>query len=262
MASVSERLADVNPHSIWQQVPFKLHSSFSTSVGNLLNKIEQVKPFVKAVDLITPPRHKRPPPKAEDVSERNNKLRDKYYALMKRKDYPRWLTERAKLSVNKHFGKIRASLEISDVLVLGGSPACGKSTQLPLLILESAILKKQGAGCSILVVHPRRVTAVTCAEFAAKQLNETVGDEIIRVWEHPSDPLPEHGGYITYVTAGTLLEAFGQEGKVADVLDGLSHVIVDEVSSTCTQILNIFNEWYRANRCKKMMRQAIWLSGW
>ncbi|KAJ3048140.1 hypothetical protein HK097_010849 [Rhizophlyctis rosea] len=222
---------DINPNSIWQPFQFKLSSSFSTAVGSFLDKINQAKPYHKSVDLRDPPRHKRTAPKPDEIAARDNTLHNKHASSIQK----RWIRlTRPAPPVMKHISKIINCLEVGDILLLSSPPGCGKSTQLPLLIFETAILKRQGAGCSILVVHPRRVTAVTCAEFAARQLGEGVGGDVVRFWEVPGDRVPEQGGFVTYVTAATLVEAFGQDGRVADVLEGVSCVIVDEVQEADT----------------------------
>ena len=59
-------------------------------------------------------------------------------------------------------------------LVLEAPPGAGKTTQVPLALLEAPWCK----GKKILMLEPRRVAARAAASFMAKQLGENVGDTV------------------------------------------------------------------------------------
>jgi len=66
---------------------------------------------------------------------------------------------------------IRASLAAHPRLVLEAPPGAGKTTQVPVALLDAPWL----AGRKLLMLEPRRVAARAAAGFMAKQLGEAVG---------------------------------------------------------------------------------------
>ena len=69
---------------------------------------------------------------------------------------------------------ITASLSAHPRLVLEAPPGAGKTTQVPLALLQAAWL----AGNKIVMLEPRRVAARSAAVFMAKQLGEDVGQTV------------------------------------------------------------------------------------
>jgi len=67
--------------------------------------------------------------------------------------------------------QIVASLAAHPRLVLEAPPGAGKTTQLPLALLDAAWL----AGTKIVMLEPRRIAARAAAQFMAQQLGEEVG---------------------------------------------------------------------------------------
>ncbi len=70
--------------------------------------------------------------------------------------------------------QIRASLAAHPRLVLEAPPGAGKTTQVPLSLLEEAWL----GGRKIVMLEPRRVAARAAAGFMAGQLGEAVGETV------------------------------------------------------------------------------------
>jgi len=66
------------------------------------------------------------------------------------------------------------SLDAHPRLVLEAPPGAGKTTQVPLALLDAAWL----AGAKIVLLEPRRVAARSAAMFMARQLGEEVGDTV------------------------------------------------------------------------------------
>jgi len=67
--------------------------------------------------------------------------------------------------------EIRASLAVTSRLVLEAPPGAGKTTQVPLALLDAPWL----AGQKILMLEPRRIAARAAAQFMAQQLGEEIG---------------------------------------------------------------------------------------
>jgi len=69
---------------------------------------------------------------------------------------------------------VLASLARHPRLVLEAPPGAGKTTQVPLALLDAGWL----AGKKILVLEPRRIATRAAAEFMAEQLGEAVGETV------------------------------------------------------------------------------------
>jgi ATP-dependent helicase HrpB len=70
--------------------------------------------------------------------------------------------------------EIRQALSAGTRLVLEAPPGAGKTTQVPLALLDAEWL----SGRSIVMLEPRRVAARAAAQFMAKQLGEAVGETV------------------------------------------------------------------------------------
>lgn len=70
--------------------------------------------------------------------------------------------------------EIRSSLAIHPRLVLEAPPGAGKTTQVPLALLDAAWLD----GRKIVMLEPRRIAARAAAQFMARQLGEEVGETV------------------------------------------------------------------------------------
>ena len=70
--------------------------------------------------------------------------------------------------------QIQASLAAHPRLVLEAPPGAGKTTQVPLALLDADWLD----GRKIVMLEPRRVAARAAAGFMAKQLGEAVGETV------------------------------------------------------------------------------------
>src|SRR5690606_26511016 len=70
--------------------------------------------------------------------------------------------------------EVRAALASGTRLVLEAPPGAGKTTQVPLALLDAPWL----AGRRIVLLEPRRVAARAAAGFMARQLGEEVGGTV------------------------------------------------------------------------------------
>jgi len=78
------------------------------------------------------------------------------------------------LPISQFLPQIKKSLSQANNLVLQAEPGAGKSTALPLNLLDCDCLK----GKKIVMLEPRRIAAKTIAHYLAKQLGEKVGQRI------------------------------------------------------------------------------------
>ena len=111
------------------------------------------------------------------------------------------------------------------------STGSGKTTQVPQLLLDDFILRKQGSRCNIICTQPRRIAAISVAERIAKERGEALGDTVgyqVRFQSH----LPKPHGSILFCTTGVLLMRL--QTALKDIsgdsfLDNVSHILMDEV---------------------------------
>lgn len=80
----------------------------------------------------------------------------------------------ARLPIEDQLPAIRSALEARTRLVLEAPPGAGKTTRVPLALLDAAWL----AGRRILMLEPRRIAARSAARFMAESLGEAVGETV------------------------------------------------------------------------------------
>ena len=118
---------------------------------------------------------------------------------------------------------IRASLAAHPRLVLEAPPGAGKTTQVPLALLDAPWL----AGRRIVMLEPRRVAARAAAGFMARQLGEAVGETVgyrIRFENRVSARTR-----IEVVTEGILTRMLQDDPELGGSgLDGVGALLFDE----------------------------------
>ncbi|CAG0917375.1 unnamed protein product [Notodromas monacha] len=142
------------------------------------------------------------------------------------------------LPVNKYQSVIVDAVRENPVVVLSGDTGCGKSTQVPQIILDELISQRMGADASIIVAQPRRISAISLAKRIAYERRERVG-ETIGYQVRLDARLPETSrGSIVFCTGGILLRKIMND----PTLEGVSHVILDEAHErdVTTDILMVF----------------------
>ena len=110
--------------------------------------------------------------------------------------------------------------------IIIGATGSGKTTQVPQILLEDAINDRRVADCNIICTQPRRIAATSVARRVAEErlerIQETVGYHV-----RFDARVPKLGGSITYCTTGILLQQL--QHSPDEVLDSISHIIIDEV---------------------------------
>lgn len=100
---------------------------------------------------------------------------------------------------------------------------CGKTTQVPQLVLDDMILKGCGAEANMIVTQPRRISAIGVSHRIASERCERIGETVgysIRMENKRSAKTR-----ILLCTTGILLRRLQCDPDLASV----SHVFVDEV---------------------------------
>lgn len=122
------------------------------------------------------------------------------------------------LPISQYTSEIIAQLNTSNALVLQAEPGAGKSTALPLALLDGLALNGQ----KILLLEPRRVAVKSIACYLAKQLGEAVGQRI--GYQIKNDRKVSSETVLEIITEGILTRRLQQDPELNDI--GL--VIFDE----------------------------------
>ncbi|KAG7344957.1 ATP-dependent helicase HrpA [Nitzschia inconspicua] len=137
-----------------------------------------------------------------------------FYHLMKqRESLPAYMMEK----------ELVETIRSNQITVVAGATGCGKTTQVPQLVLDSLILNDEGASANIIVTQPRRISAVGVSERIAQERCEKVGDTCgysIKLEKKVSAKTR-----LLLCTTGILLRRLQCDPDLASV----SHIFVDEV---------------------------------
>ncbi|KAF6017327.1 YTHDC2 [Bugula neritina] len=110
----------------------------------------------------------------------------------------------------------------NQVVLVSGETGCGKTTQVPQMILDSCCESR--LPCRIICVQPRRIAALSMAGRVAAERGEEVGQIVGYQIRLESRVSPKT--LLTYCTNGVLLRTLiAAENALATV----THVIVDEI---------------------------------
>ena len=116
-------------------------------------------------------------------------------------------------------GRIAEKVQENPITLITGDTGCGKSTQVPRILLESM----RGR---ILCTQPRRLAVMGVASRVAEELGETLGGDIVG-YHVGNQRAGDDGTRLMFATAGVVLEILKKEGL--RVLARYSAIIVDEV---------------------------------
>lgn len=152
----------------------------------------------------------------------NDDVRKAWEDVVKSEKYTKLLETRQKLPSYMMKDEIVTAVERNRVLVLVGSTGCGKTTQVPQFILDSLIQEGHGATTQILITQPRRVAAMSVASRVSVERAEdgSVGYAV------RGESKMSRRTKLLFCTTGVALRRLGLGG---DGLEGLTHIIVDEV---------------------------------
>ena len=115
------------------------------------------------------------------------------------------------LPIAEFLPQISQSLSTSNNLVLQAEPGAGKSTALPLSLLDAPWL----AGKKILMLEPRRVATKSIAHYLARQRGEPLGKRI--GYQVKNDRKITRTTQLEIVTEGILTRRIQQDPELADV---------------------------------------------
>ncbi|KAL3807673.1 hypothetical protein ACHAXA_000319, partial [Cyclostephanos tholiformis] len=160
---------------------------------------------------------------AEKCSMGNGRHRNNRHTGDSAKQFQLMLDQRSKLPAFKMRDKLISTIHQNQVTVVSGDTGCGKTTQVPQLILDDLIMNNRGAEANIIVTQPRRISAIGVSERIAAERCEKIGQSVgysIRLESKRSNKTR-----LLLCTTGILLRRLQCDPDLASV----SHVFVDEV---------------------------------
>ncbi|KAG5447016.1 ATP-dependent DNA/RNA helicase dhx36 [Clonorchis sinensis] len=155
--------------------------------------------------------------------------------------YRQMLQIRQKLPAYVRRKEIIDAVRSNQVVVISGETGCGKTTQIPQLILEDEITRGNGSVTRIVVTQPRRISAISVAERVAAERGETLGSSIGYQVRLDRCYPRQLSGSIMYLTTGMLLQWLHSD----PTFQNISHIIVDEVHEReflCDFLLNVLRD--------------------
>ncbi|KAG6412970.1 hypothetical protein SASPL_125665 [Salvia splendens] len=127
-----------------------------------------------------------------------------------------------------------SAIALNQVVLISGETGCGKTTQIPQLILESEIDSLRGGMCNIKCTQPRKISAMSVSERIATERGEKLGETVSLLFSL----LPVQIGYkvrlegmkgrdthLLFCSTGILLRRLSLDRSLKIV----THIIVDEI---------------------------------
>ncbi|XP_048456890.1 putative ATP-dependent RNA helicase DHX57 [Rhincodon typus] len=116
--------------------------------------------------------------KLGNVYRENQKLCKQFQAKQSSRQYQTMLQERKKLPAFRERETILNLLNKAQVLVVSGMTGCGKTTQIPQIILDDSLNGPPAMVANIICTQPRRISAISVAERVAKERIERLGGSV------------------------------------------------------------------------------------
>jgi HrpA-like RNA helicase len=133
--------------------------------------------------------------------------------------------KREELTINQHKSEIIDLVSTNDHCILVSGTGSGKTTQLPQIILDDAIIRGRGAEVNIICTQPRVMAATSVARRVSDERTDGATKSVGHHVRFDYRP-PKPGGSILYCTTGVFLMQMRHSPE--EFLNNVSHIIVDE----------------------------------
>ncbi|XP_047940847.1 DExH-box ATP-dependent RNA helicase DExH5, mitochondrial isoform X1 [Salvia hispanica] len=130
---------------------------------------------------------------------------------------------RKSLPVYKEKDSMLSAISLNQVVLISGETGCGKTTQIPQLILESEIDSLRGGMCNIICTQPRKISAMSVSERIATERGEKLGETI--GYKVRLEGMKGRDTHLLFCTTGILLRRLSLDRSLKTV----THIIVDEI---------------------------------
>ncbi|KAG6873855.1 hypothetical protein C0995_010467 [Termitomyces sp. Mi166 len=204
----------------WAKIEDNGPPDMSVVLVHFIPQVQPVAVFTPEVPRATPRAGRRGASSRRDLRS-DQQIKDEFEATCRQEKYLEMSSARRKLPAFSAKEDFLKRLERNRVVVVVGETGCGKTTQLPQFILDSMIESGKGSKASILVTQPRRLSAISvAARVSAERFEDGSVGYAIR-----GESKQDEKTKILFCTTGVVLRRLGS----GDNLDGISHVVVDEV---------------------------------
>ncbi|KAK2582488.1 hypothetical protein KPH14_004791 [Odynerus spinipes] len=161
----------------------------------------------------------------EEITREDDIIQKKFKEKQSNPRYLRMKESRKKLPAWSRMNEITETIREHQITIISGETGCGKSTQVAQFLLDTWIVNRSDnkEHVNIVCTQPRRISAIGVAERVAAERIEHVGNTVgyqIRLENKMSNSTR-----LTFCTTGILLQRLTANPD----LDGVTHVIVDEV---------------------------------
>ena len=170
---------------------------------------------------------KLPHPDTDKATNMSDSLKTTWSSKSITRAYQAMLKPRQTLPIWTYRDDILGAIEKHQVVIVCGATGCGKSTQVPVYILENELSK--GHHCKIYCTEPRRISAISLARRVSEELGEKKDDIgtprslvgfAIRLESQVTAQTK-----LVYATTGIIMRML--EGSQR--LDDITHLLLDEV---------------------------------
>ena len=108
------------------------------------------------------------------ISLSSDDLKQIWSLKVSTQSYRAMLASRMALPIWNFKDKLLRAVAEHQVVIVCGETGCGKSTQIPVFILENEL--SNGRDCKIYTTEPRRISAISLARRVSEELGERKGD--------------------------------------------------------------------------------------
>lgn len=163
---------------------------------------------------------------AEERMNKNSAIKCELLKQWKSDRYRSIQLQRESQPIHRVKDDIIHSIENNQVVVISGETGSGKTTQVPLYILENMILNDSAEDCYILCTQPRRIAAISIAERVHYESVQSgaVGSGLVG-YQVRLDSRCSKRTKLVFCTTGVLLRRIQQP----HFLKRVSHIVLDEV---------------------------------
>jgi ATP-dependent RNA helicase DHX29 len=233
-ASISRQLPPLF-RDLWNEIENRKRlqdeASYREYLKELINLVQprenQFEPVNKSVKEAAYTNGHHVKPAYEANSEVSFALQQDFMERQARPAYLEMLEYRTTLPIASYRGAITNALEAHQILVLCGDTGSGKSTQLPVFILEQEL--RQGRPVKVYCTQPRRISAISLAQRVSRELGDTPGAcgtrHSLVGYNIRLESRVTSTTRLVYATTGIVLRML--EGDRA--FDEITHLIIDEM---------------------------------
>ncbi|XP_060520924.1 probable ATP-dependent RNA helicase spindle-E [Cylas formicarius] len=125
------------------------------------------------------------------------------------------------LPIDSYKQQILSRIDLNQVIVIEGPTGCGKTTQVPQMIMDS--FREKNMYCNIVVTQPRKIATINVAKRVCQERGWALGT--VCGYQVGLEKKLSPDVIITYMTIGVLLQKLIQ----AKSLRQYTHIVIDEV---------------------------------